>query len=76
MLGSLRGSQITVHFRAMHDPSGGQLFSSDALFTVAKDALTVGNVAVMLQDQGGGLQLVSNRARKLNSTKRGNANSA
>jgi hypothetical protein len=40
--------------------------SSDSTFTVDKDASTVGIATVMLQYQGGGLQLVSYWARKLN----------
>jgi hypothetical protein len=46
--------------------------SLDATFTVAIDAPTVGIAAVMLQDQGGGLQPVAYWARKLSSTERGN----
>jgi hypothetical protein len=47
--------------------------SSDAMFTVATYALTVGIAIVMLQDQGRGLiQLVSILARKLNLAERGN----
>jgi hypothetical protein len=46
--------------------------SSDATFTVATDASTVGIATVMLQDQGGGLQPVSYWARKLNPSERGN----
>jgi hypothetical protein len=46
--------------------------SSDATFTVATNASTVGIAAFLLQDQGGGLQIVSCRARKLNSVERGN----
>ena len=49
---------------------------SDATFTVATDASTVGIAAVLLQDQGGGLQPVSYWARKLNSAERGNTYSA
>jgi hypothetical protein len=45
---------------------------SDATLTVATDASTLGIAALMLQDQGGGLQLVSYWARKLNPTERGN----
>ena len=50
--------------------------SSDATFTVATDASTAGIAAVMLQDQGGGLQPVSYWARKLNPAERGNTYSA
>jgi hypothetical protein len=50
--------------------------SSDATFTVARDASSMGIASVMLQDQGGGLQLVSYWARKLNSVERGNTYSA
>jgi hypothetical protein len=46
--------------------------SSDATFNVATNASTTGIAAVMLQDQGGGLQPVSYRARKLNQAERGN----
>jgi hypothetical protein len=46
--------------------------SSDATFTVATNASTVGIATVLLQDQGGGLQPVSYWARKLNSAERGN----
>jgi hypothetical protein len=46
--------------------------SSDAVFTVARYASTVGIAAVLLQNHGGGLQPVSYLARKLNPTKRGN----
>jgi hypothetical protein len=46
--------------------------NSDATFTVATYASTVGIAAVMLQEQGGGLQPVSYCARKLNPTERGN----
>jgi hypothetical protein len=49
---------------------------SDATFTVATNASTVGIASVLLQDQGGGLQPVSYLARKLNPTKRGNIYSA
>jgi hypothetical protein len=48
--------------------------SSDAVFTVARDASTVGIAAVLLQDHGGGLQPVSYLARKLNLIERGNTN--
>jgi hypothetical protein len=50
--------------------------SSDATFTVATDASTVGIASVMLQDLGGGLQPVSYWARKLNPVERGNTYSA
>jgi hypothetical protein len=50
--------------------------SSDATFTVATYASTLGIAAIMLQCQGGGLQLVSYWARKLNPTERGNTYSA
>jgi hypothetical protein len=50
--------------------------SSDATFTVATDASTVGIASVMLQDQGGGLQPVFYWARKLNPAERGNTYSA
>jgi hypothetical protein len=46
--------------------------SSDAIFTVATDASTMGIAACLLQDQGGGLQPISYWARKLNLTERGN----
>jgi hypothetical protein len=46
--------------------------SSDATFTVATYASTVGIAIVMLQDQGGGLQRVSILARKLNLAECGN----
>jgi hypothetical protein len=49
---------------------------SDATFSVATDASTVGIATVMLQDQGGGLQPVSYFARKLNPAVRGNTYSA
>jgi hypothetical protein len=49
---------------------------SDATFTVATEASTVGIATVMLQDQGGGLQPVSYWARKLNRFERGNTYSA
>jgi hypothetical protein len=49
--------------------------SSDAMFTVATYASTVGTATVMLQDQGGGLQSVSYWARKLNRAERGNTSS-
>jgi hypothetical protein len=49
---------------------------SDASFTVATDASTVGIATVILQDRGGGLQLVSYGARKLNPFERGNTYSA
>jgi hypothetical protein len=49
---------------------------TDAIFTVARDASTVGIAAVLLQDQGGGLQPVSYWARKLNKAERGNTYSA
>jgi hypothetical protein len=50
--------------------------SSDATFTVATDASTVGIATLLLQDQGGGLQPVSYWARKLNPTERGHTYSA
>jgi hypothetical protein len=50
--------------------------SSDATFTVAAYALTVGIASFMLQDQGGGLQQVSYWPRKLNPLERGNTYSA
>jgi hypothetical protein len=43
---------------------------------VATDASTVGIATVLLQDQGGGLQLVSYWARKLNPAQRGKTYSA
>jgi hypothetical protein len=43
--------------------------SSDAMFTVATDASTMGLEGVFLQDQGGGIQLVSYWTRKLNSSR-------
>jgi hypothetical protein len=49
---------------------------SDATFTVAKDASTMGIASVLLQDQGGGLQLFFYWARKLNTAERGNTYSA
>jgi hypothetical protein len=45
--------------------------SSDAAFTVATNASTVGIATFLLQDQGGGLHPVSYWARKLNPTERG-----
>jgi hypothetical protein len=42
------------------------------MFTVATYASTMGIATLMLQDQGGGLQLVSYWARKLNLAERGN----
>jgi hypothetical protein len=45
---------------------------SDATFTAATYASTVGIAAVLLQDQGGGLQPVSYWARELNQADRGN----
>jgi hypothetical protein len=50
--------------------------SSDAKFTMATYASTVGVATVLLQDQGGGLQPVSYWARKLNPAERGNTYSA
>jgi hypothetical protein len=50
--------------------------SSDATFTAATDASKLGIATVMLQDQGGGLQLVSYLARKLNPADRGSTYSA
>jgi hypothetical protein len=50
--------------------------NSDATFTVARDASTMGIAAILLQDQGGGLPLVSYWARELNPTERGNIYSA
>jgi hypothetical protein len=49
---------------------------SDSTFTVATDASTVGIAAVLLQDQGCGLQPVSYWARKLNQAELGNTYSA
>jgi hypothetical protein len=49
---------------------------SDATFTVATDASTMGIAAVLLQDQGGGLQPVSYWAHKLNLAELGNTYSA
>jgi hypothetical protein len=49
---------------------------SDATFTVATHASTMKIAAIMLQDQGGGLQPVSYLARKLNPAERGNTYSA
>jgi hypothetical protein len=46
--------------------------SSDAMFTVSTNASAVGIIAVLLQDQGGGLQHVSYLARKVNPVERGN----
>jgi hypothetical protein len=45
---------------------------SDATFTVATYASTMGLATTLLQDQGGELQQVSYFARKLNSAERGN----
>jgi hypothetical protein len=42
------------------------------MFTVATNASTMGIAAILLLDQGGGLQPVSYRARKLNRAERGN----
>jgi hypothetical protein len=50
--------------------------SSDATFTVASDASTMGISAFLLQDHGGGLQPISYWARKLNLATRGNTYSA
>jgi hypothetical protein len=50
--------------------------SSDAAFTVAKDASTVRTASISLHDQGGGLQHVSYGARNLKSVERGNTYSA
>jgi hypothetical protein len=52
----------------MHDPSRGK---PDATFAVAKDASSVGIVAVLLQDQGGGVQPIFYGAPKLNPAERG-----
>jgi hypothetical protein len=46
------------------------------MFTVATTTWTMGIPTIMLQDQGGGLQPFSYRARKLNRTERGNTYSA
>jgi hypothetical protein len=50
--------------------------SSDAMFTVATGASTMGIATIRLQDQGGGLQPVSYWARKVNHAQRGNTYSA
>jgi hypothetical protein len=50
--------------------------SSDATFTVATYASSMGIATVILQDQGGGLQQVSYFARKLNPAESGNTDSA
>jgi hypothetical protein len=50
--------------------------NSDATFTVATYASTLGSAAVLLQDEGGGPQPVSYWARKLNPAERGNTYSA
>jgi hypothetical protein len=50
--------------------------NSDATFTVATHASTVGIATVLLQDQGGGLQPFSCKARKPNPSQRGNTYSA
>jgi hypothetical protein len=50
--------------------------SSDATFTLAAHASTVGITKLMLQDQGGGLQPVSFWARKLSPDERVNTYSA
>jgi hypothetical protein len=50
--------------------------SSDVTFTGATYASTLGIATVSFQDQGGGLQLVSYLARKLNLDERGNTYSA
>jgi hypothetical protein len=49
---------------------------SDALYTVATNASKAGIAAIWLQDQGGGLELVSYLARKLNLAERCNTYSA
>jgi hypothetical protein len=49
---------------------------SDASFTVATNASTMGIAAVLLQGQGRGLQTISYWARKLNPTERGNTYTA
>jgi hypothetical protein len=49
---------------------------SDAMFTMATCASTMGIAALMLQDQGGGLQSFSCWARKLNQAEHGNTYSA
>jgi hypothetical protein len=49
---------------------------SDATFTVATYASSLGIAAVLLRDRGGGLQAVSFWARKLNPAERGNTYSA
>jgi hypothetical protein len=50
--------------------------SSDATLTVTTDASTMGVAAIMLQDQGGGLQQVSYWVHKLNPAEHGNTYSA
>jgi hypothetical protein len=50
--------------------------SSDATFTVATNASSVGIATIMLQDQGGGLQPFYYWVRKLNIAQRGNTYSA
>jgi hypothetical protein len=50
--------------------------SSDATFTLATSASSVGIATVLLQDQGGGLQPISYLALKLIPAKRGNTYSA
>jgi hypothetical protein len=50
--------------------------SSDATFTVATNASTLGIAPVSLQDHGGGLQLVSYSVRELKPARRGNTYSA
>jgi hypothetical protein len=50
--------------------------NSDATITVAIDTSSVGIAAFLLQDQGGGLQPLSDRARKVNPAERGHTYSA
>jgi hypothetical protein len=50
--------------------------SSDAMVTAATYSSTMGIAKVMLQDQRGGLQLISRMARKMNSDERGDTFSA
>jgi hypothetical protein len=50
--------------------------SSDAIFTLATYASTLGIPIIMLQDQGGGLQPISYSMRKLNPAERNKTYSA
>jgi hypothetical protein len=48
----------------MFDPSGGGQLGRDV--PVATNASSLGTATILLQDQGGGLQPISYKARKLN----------